>query len=170
MSEDRLCTAPVLALPDLQQPFEVETDASDYAIGAVLTQHGHPVAYHSETLSDTIQKYPTYDKEMYSIVQAYRQWKHYILGKETVIHTDHRPLQFIQTQGKLQNDRHQKWSTYLQQFHLNIKYKKVSINNVADCLSQPMIMALTTMLNSCGHDTFDWPLLYKSDPEFRHTY
>jgi len=90
--KDRLCMALVLALPDLQQPFEVEIDASDYAIGAFLTQHGHPVAYHSETLSDIVRKYPTYDKEMYSIVQAYRQWKHYILGKETVIHTDHRPL------------------------------------------------------------------------------
>jgi len=151
--KDRICTAPVLALPDLQQPFEVEIDASDYAIGAVLTQHGHPVAYHSETLSDTVRKYPTYDKEMFSIVQACRQWKHYILGKETVIHTDHRPLQFIQTQGKLQNDRHQKWSTYLQQFHLNIKYKKGSTNNVADCLSRPPIMALTIVLNSCGHET-----------------
>ena len=72
---------------------------------------------------------------MYSIVQPYQQQKHYILGKETIIHTDHRPLQFIKTQGKLQNDRHQKWSTYLQQFHLNIKYKKGSTNNVADFLS-----------------------------------
>ena len=69
--KDRLCMAPVLALPDSQQPFEVETDASDYAIGAVLTQHGHLVEYHSEILSDTVQKYPTYDKEMYSIMQAY---------------------------------------------------------------------------------------------------
>ena len=60
--------APVLMLPDLQQPFEVKTYAFDYAIGAVLTQHGNPVAYHSETLSDTVWKYPTYDKEMYSIV------------------------------------------------------------------------------------------------------
>eukprot|EP00253_Pinus_taeda_P021454 PITA_21454 len=132
--KDRLCTAPVLALPDLQQPFEVEKDVSDYAIGAVLTQHGHLVAYHSETLSDTVRKYPTYDKEMYSIVQACRQWKHYILGKETVIHTDHRPLQFIQTQGELQNDRHQKWSTYLQQFHLNIKDTKGSQLKCCRCL------------------------------------
>jgi hypothetical protein len=166
----RLCSAPVLTLPDLQQPFENETDASDYAIGAVLTQQGHPMAYHSETLSNPLRKYPTYDKEMHSIVQACRQWKHYVLGKETIIHTDHRPLQFIQTQGKLQNDRHQKWSTYLQWFHLNIKYKKGSTNNVADCLGQPPIMALTTVLNSCGHETFNWLLLYKSDPKFGHTY
>jgi len=76
-----LCTTPVLPLPDLQQPFEVETDASDYAIGAVLTQHEHPMAYHNETLLDIVQKYPTYGKEMYSIVQACQQWKHYILGK-----------------------------------------------------------------------------------------
>jgi hypothetical protein len=80
-----LCSTPLLSLPDLQQPFDIETDASDYVVGAVLTQHGHPVAYHSETLSDIVRKYPTYDKEMYSIVKSCRQWKHYILGKETII-------------------------------------------------------------------------------------
>ena len=87
--KNRLCSAPVLTLRDLQKPFEIEIDASDYAIGAVLTQQVHPVAYHSETLSETVRKYPTYDKEMYSIVQAYRRWKHYILGRETIIHIDH---------------------------------------------------------------------------------
>eukprot|EP00253_Pinus_taeda_P027744 PITA_27744 len=90
--KDRLCMTLVLALPNLQQPFEVKENASDYAIGAVLTQHGHTVAYHNETLSNTVQKYPTYDKEMHSIVQACRKWKHYILGKEIVIHIGHRPL------------------------------------------------------------------------------
>ena len=83
---------PILTLLDLQQPFEIETYASYYAIGVVLTQHGHLVAYHSETISDIVHKYPTYDKEMYSILQAYCQWKNYILGKETVIHTNHKPL------------------------------------------------------------------------------
>ena len=107
---------------------------------------------------------------MHSIVQAYRQWKHYILGKETIIHTDHQPLQFIQTQGKLHKHSHQKWSTYLQQFHLNINYKKGSTNNVAYFLSRPSIVAITTMLNSYGHETSDWLLLYKSDPKFSHTY
>jgi hypothetical protein len=48
--KQRLCSAPVLSLPDLLQAFEIKTDASDYAVGAVLTQHNHPVAYHSETL------------------------------------------------------------------------------------------------------------------------
>jgi hypothetical protein len=93
--KQHLCSAPVLSLPNLQQPFEIEKNASEYAVGAILTQHGQPVAYHSETLSDAVHKYPTYDKEMYSIVQAYHQWRHYILGKETIIHTDHKPLQFM---------------------------------------------------------------------------
>jgi hypothetical protein len=168
--KQHLCSSPVLSLPDLQHPFEIETDASDYVVGIILTQHGHPMAYHSETLSYVVHKYPTYDKEMYSIVQACRQWRHYILGKETVIHTDHKPLQFMQTQGKLQNDRHQKWSTYLQQFHLNIKYKTRSTNHVADCLSRPPVATLTMVLDSCGHETFGWPQLYETDLDFATTY
>jgi hypothetical protein len=51
-----LCSTPVLSLPDLQHPFEIETNSSDYVVGVILTQHGHPMAYHSETLSDTIHK------------------------------------------------------------------------------------------------------------------
>ena len=63
----RLCSSPVLSLSDLQHPFEIETYALDYAVGVILTQHDHPMAYHSETLSDVVCKYckyPTYDKEM----------------------------------------------------------------------------------------------------------
>ena len=57
-----LCLALMLSLPNLQQPFEIETDASDYVVGEVLTQHENSVAYHSETLSYVFRKYPTYKK------------------------------------------------------------------------------------------------------------
>jgi hypothetical protein len=107
---------------------------------------------------------------MYFIVKVFLQWKHYIMGKETIIHTDHKHLQFIQTQGKLQNDCHQNWSTYLQQFHLNIKYKTGSTNHVADFLSRPPIVALTTVLHSCGNEASKWPQLYHQDPDFATTY
>ena len=63
--------APMLTLLDLQQPFEIETNAYDYVIGVVLTQQEHPVEYHNETLSDIVRKYPTYDKEIYYIAQAF---------------------------------------------------------------------------------------------------
>jgi hypothetical protein len=128
------------------------------------------MVYHSETLSDVVCKYPTYDKEMYSIVQACHRWRYYILGKETIIHTDHKPLQFMQTQGKLQNDLHQKWSTYLHQFHLNIKYKIGSNNRVADYLSRPLVTTLTTVLDSCCHEIFKWPHIYETKPDFSTTY
>lgn len=87
-----LCSTLVLSLLNVQQPFEIEIDASNYVVGEVLTQHGHPMAYHSEILSYVVCIYPINDKEMYSIVQAFQQWKHYILRKEMIIHTDHKML------------------------------------------------------------------------------
>ena len=68
------------------------------------------------------------------------------------------------------NDRHQKWSTYLQQFHLNIKYKTGSINRVVDFLSKNPVATLTTMLDSCAHETSGFPQLYEIDPDFATTY
>jgi hypothetical protein len=76
----------------------------------------------------------------------------------------------MQTQGKLQNECHQKWSTYLQQFHLNISYKKGSTNHVVYYLSRPPVVALTIVLNSHGHETSGWPQLYNIDSNFSSTY
>jgi hypothetical protein len=50
----RLCSTPTLSFPDFQQPFEIETDASNYGMGTFITHHGHLVACHSETISDTV--------------------------------------------------------------------------------------------------------------------
>ena len=76
----------------------------------------------------------------------------------------------MDTQDKLQNDRHQNWSTYLQQFHLNIKNKTGSTNHVIDFLSKPPVASLTTMLECCGHETFGSPQLYETNLSFATTY
>ena len=99
--KEKISTAHVLALPDLQTPFEIQTDASDYAMGAVLTQHDKPICYNSETFNPAVVNYPTYDEELYALVQSVKKWKHYLMGKETVIHTDHQPLQYSHSQTKL---------------------------------------------------------------------
>jgi hypothetical protein len=63
-------------------------------MGVVLMQRKKPICYHSETFSKTIINYPTYDKELFALVQSVKKWKHYLMGKETIIHTDHQPLQY----------------------------------------------------------------------------
>jgi len=58
----------MLALPNLEKPLEVDTDASDYAMGAIFLQEGKPICYHSKKFSAAILNCPTYDKEMYALV------------------------------------------------------------------------------------------------------
>ena len=103
-------------LPDLHYPFEIDMDASTYALSAVITQSGHPVVFHSKTFSDTVRSYLTYEKELYAIMQVLKKWRHYILGKEMVILTDHKHLQFTPYQSKLETSRQLKWINYLQHF------------------------------------------------------
>ena len=79
-------------LLDLHHPFEIDMDTSSYDLGALITQSSHSVAFHSEIFNDTVERYSTYEKELYSIVKSIKQWRHYILGKDTIIVTDHKPL------------------------------------------------------------------------------
>lgn len=66
--KEKICTTPVLALPDLQQPFEIETDASGYAMGAILMQKRKPICFHSEIFTSVVINYRTYGKELFSLV------------------------------------------------------------------------------------------------------
>ena len=79
--KDKINTTQVLALPNLKQPSEIQTDASDYAIVAVLMQHGKPICYDSNTFTNVVINCPTYDKELYALVQIMKKWKHYFMGK-----------------------------------------------------------------------------------------
>jgi hypothetical protein len=99
--KDKICTVPVLAFSNLQQPFEIEIDGNGYSMGIVLMQYRNPICYHNETFNQVIVIYPTYDKELYSLFQSVKKWKNYLLGKETIIHTDQQHLQYLQAQTKL---------------------------------------------------------------------
>ena len=73
-------TAPILAMPDLEKPFVLECDASDFATGAVLSQVGgdgqvHPIAFYSKSLNDAERNYEIYDKELLAIVRALGEWR-----------------------------------------------------------------------------------------------
>ena len=95
-----------MALPNLRHQFEIQADASDYAMGEVLMQHGKPISFHSEIFNGAMTNYPTYEKELYALVQSVKKWKHYLMGKEIIIHNNHQPLQYLQSQSKLQQSRH----------------------------------------------------------------
>lgn len=88
--------------------------------------------------SEPVLNYPIYDKELCVLHQAVKHWRAYSLGKEVVVHSDHKPLQLFTTQSKLQQARHMKWMSYLQQFNIVIKYKKGGTNKFADMLSRPL--------------------------------
>ena len=69
-------------------------------------QHGKPISFHYEIFNGFVTNYPTYNKYLYALVKNVKKWKHYLMGKETIIHTDHQPLQYLQSQSKLQQSRH----------------------------------------------------------------
>jgi hypothetical protein len=86
---------PVLAVPNLLIPFEVETDASGYVMGAVLMQGGRPIYYHYEVFNGAVLNYPTYENYLYSLVQAFKMWNNYLMRKESIINIDNQSLQYL---------------------------------------------------------------------------
>ncbi|KAL4308599.1 hypothetical protein GQ457_01G021920 [Hibiscus cannabinus] len=93
-----LSSTPVLRLPDFTQPFTVETDASGTAIGAILSQQGHPLAFFTQKLNPTMQRASTYLREKYAILQAIAKWRQYLLGRKFTIYADQQALKNLQTQ------------------------------------------------------------------------
>ncbi|KAL0451522.1 UNVERIFIED_CONTAM: Transposon Tf2-11 polyprotein [Sesamum latifolium] len=135
-----MVTDPVLALPDMSKLFMVETDASDYALGGVLMQDGHPVAFESRKLKDVERRYSVHEKELLAVVHCLRLWRHYLLGSPFVVKTDNTTVSHFMTQPKLTN-RQARWQELLSEFHFVLEYRAGSSNHVADALSRKANLA-----------------------------
>jgi hypothetical protein len=90
-----LTTAPVLAQPDIEKPFDVYCDALGSGLGCVLMHEGRVIAYASRQLHRHEEHYPTHDLELATVVHALKIWRHYLLGNICHIYTDHKSLKYI---------------------------------------------------------------------------
>jgi hypothetical protein len=144
-----LTTAPCLQLPDPEDEFEVTTDASEQAqaIGAVLTQNGHPVAFESKKLNSHQLNYAVHDKEMCAIMHVLDHWRPFLLGQSFKVYTDHRSLTYFKTQTHL-NQRQLRWLERAADYDCEILYKPGKENVVADALSRVQINALVALPNT----------------------
>jgi hypothetical protein len=133
---------PILQYPDFNKPFILTTDASNVALGAVLSQgeigSDKPIAYASRTLSDTEQKYSTIEKELLAIVWGVKYFRPYLYGTKFIIYTDHRPLTWLFSL-KDANSKLTRWRLKLQECNYEIRYRKGSQNTNADALSRIQI-------------------------------
>ena len=115
------------------------TDASDYAMGAVLSQvwgNGeHLVAFESRKMNPAEQNYPTHERELLVVIHALRTWRHYLLGRKFIIVSDHHSLKFLQTQPQLSR-RQARWLEFLAEFDFEIGHRPGKSNVVADALSR----------------------------------
>nr|AAG24792.1 pol protein [Colletotrichum gloeosporioides] len=140
--KDRITSEPVLMIPNPQNQFEVEADASDFALGAQLSQRDsegrlHPCAFFSRKLHGPELNYQIHDKELMAIIEAFKEWRPELSGTihEVLVYTDHKNLAHFTT-SKVLNKRQIRWSEFLSEFNFRIIYRKGSENGRADALSR----------------------------------
>ena len=139
-----LTTAPVLAHPDFNRPFIVETDASDYAVGAMLAQEytdaqhrtvHRPIAYSSAKLNPAQTRYDATNREGLACVWAIKKFEHYLRRHPVTIITDHNPLTSMQTAAH-NCLRVERWKQILQEFQPKFVFRKGAAHHGPDALSR----------------------------------
>lgn len=134
-----LTSSHVLQYPDFEKTFNLTTDASDYALGAVLSQgpigKDRPIAFASRTLSRSEENYSTIEKELLAIVWACKYFRPYLFGRKFVLYTDHKPLTYIFSL-KDPNGKLIRWRLTLEEYDYEVRYRPGKQNQVADGLSR----------------------------------
>ena len=133
----------VLIHPDPTKAFVIETDASNFALGCILSQlhidgRLRPCAFYSRSLNDHERNYDIHDKELLAIKVAFEQWRHLLEGAvhEITVLTDHRNLEYFKTKAKVLNQRHARWSSFLSRFRFVLTYRPGPRNGKPDALSR----------------------------------
>jgi len=137
-----IANAATLHFPDYTLPWVVRCDASDYAVGSVLYQEvecngvveHQPIAFSSKRFSEPASKWDTYKREAYAIFHAVQSFHYYLRGKDFIVETDHRNLQWIESS---QTPIVVRWRALLQSYSFLIRHIPGSENRVADWLSRP---------------------------------
>ena len=140
-------SAPILAYADLSKPFILEADASDFALGSVLSQvkedgRVHPIAFHSRKFEAAEINYEVHDKELLSIVDSFEQWRHLLEGSshQITVYNDHKNLMYFQN-ARVLNRRQARWAQFLTRFDFIIVYRPGALQGKADALSRRSYMA-----------------------------
>ena len=135
--KEQCCSQPVLKYFDIKKPVEIQSDASQHGLGAVLIQDGQIIAYFSRSLTDVEGRYAQIAKEMLSIVHACKKFHPYIFGKELTVYNDHKPLEQILKKPLLAAPmRLQRMILNLQWYALTVKYRKGIEMYLRDTLSR----------------------------------
>ncbi|CAK9816540.1 Retrovirus-related Pol polyprotein from transposon 17.6 [Anthophora quadrimaculata] len=139
-----LCRSPILQYPNFDKPFTLTTDASDYAIGAILSQEVNgfdlPVAYLSRILTKPEQNYFTTEKECLAVLYAILHFRPYLYGRKFTLVSDHEPLRWIDS-IKDPGQRLVRWRLKLRDYDYNFVHKSGKLNTNADALSRnPVIV------------------------------
>ncbi|GJS68016.1 putative reverse transcriptase domain-containing protein [Tanacetum coccineum] len=126
----KLCSAPILALPEGSKDFIVYCDASIIGLGVVLMQRDKVIAYASRQLKIHEKNYMTHDLELGAVVFALKFWRHYLYGTKCTVFTDHKSLQHILDQKEL-NMRQRRWLELLSDYDCKIRYHPGKANTEA---------------------------------------
>ena len=134
-----LTQAPILGYPDPRLPYILDTDASDVAMGAVLSQiqegQERPVAYYSKTFSHEERNYCVTRKELLAVLRACQHFRPYLYGRKFLLRTDHESLRWM-TRLKEPRGQLARWLEELQEFNMDIQHRKGTSHSNADALSR----------------------------------
>jgi hypothetical protein len=133
--KEKLSSPSVLKFPKFEKPFEVHTDASDFAIGGVLMQKGRPIAFESKKLDGTQINWPTHEKEMFAVVHCLKTWQHYLGPHKTKVFTNNVSLKYFETQAKV-TPKQLRWYDTLVLMNVELIHKPGRENVVPDALSR----------------------------------